>query len=183
MSRQLMRAAALLGVLAGAVLWSVCSALELRAGDLAGREYWGDLKYVGVVLLRQRVSMDTYGALPPTNFLAGITSAENRFTVVGYGMQGLIKPFLEDRFERFQGQVKLLELKSTTNGGQSAKFTNNPGTGGGTCFGDSGGPVFYDSSNMVVAVVSFGITPCIGVDYQFRVDKPIALSFLRQYIR
>ena len=41
----------LLGVLAGAVLWSVCSALELSAGDLAGREYWGDLKYVGVVLL------------------------------------------------------------------------------------------------------------------------------------
>ena len=41
----------LLGVLAGAVLWSVCSALELSAGDLTGREYWGDLKYVGVVLL------------------------------------------------------------------------------------------------------------------------------------
>ena len=30
----------LLGVLAGAVLWSVCSALELSAGDLTGREYW-----------------------------------------------------------------------------------------------------------------------------------------------
>jgi PAS domain S-box-containing protein len=41
----------LLAVLAGAVVWSVCSALELSAGDLAGREYWGDLKYAGVVLL------------------------------------------------------------------------------------------------------------------------------------
>ena len=41
----------LLAVLAGAVLWSVCSALELSAGDLAGREFWGDLKYVGVCLL------------------------------------------------------------------------------------------------------------------------------------
>ncbi len=41
----------LLAVLAGAVFWSVCSALELSAGDLAGREYWGDLKYIGVVLL------------------------------------------------------------------------------------------------------------------------------------
>ena len=38
-------------MLTGAVWWSVCSALELSAGDLAGREYWGDLKYVGVVLL------------------------------------------------------------------------------------------------------------------------------------
>jgi PAS domain S-box-containing protein len=41
----------LLAVLLGAVLWSVCSALELSAGDLAGREYWGDLKYIGIVLL------------------------------------------------------------------------------------------------------------------------------------
>jgi PAS domain S-box-containing protein len=43
--------ASLLVVLLGAVLWSVCSALELSAGDLAGQEYWGDLKYVGIVLL------------------------------------------------------------------------------------------------------------------------------------
>ena len=41
----------LLAVLLGAVLWSVCYALELTAGDLVGREQWGDLKYVGVVLL------------------------------------------------------------------------------------------------------------------------------------
>jgi PAS domain S-box-containing protein len=43
--------AGLLAVLLGAVLWSVCYALELSAGDLAGREYWGDLKYAGVCLL------------------------------------------------------------------------------------------------------------------------------------
>ena len=41
----------LLAVLLGAVLWSVCYALELTTGDLVGREQWGDLKYVGVVLL------------------------------------------------------------------------------------------------------------------------------------
>jgi PAS domain S-box-containing protein len=41
----------LLAVLLGAVIWSVCYALELSAGDLGGREYWGDLKYAGVVLL------------------------------------------------------------------------------------------------------------------------------------
>ena len=43
--------AGLLAVLAGAVVWSVCSALELSADDLARRESWGDLKYVGVCLL------------------------------------------------------------------------------------------------------------------------------------
>jgi secreted trypsin-like serine protease len=97
-------------------------------------------------------------------------------------MQGLIKPFFEDTYARYFGRVKLVELKSTFNGGHSAKFTSNPGTGGGTCFGDSGGPVFYGNTNMVVAVVSWGITPCIGVSYEFRVETAIALNFLRGYI-
>jgi hypothetical protein len=137
---------------------------------------------VGVVILRKSVRATTYGALPPEGFLTTIRPATNAFTVVGYGMQGFIKPFLEDTYARYQGQVKLVELKSTFDAGMSAKFTNNPGIGGGSCFGDSGGPVFYANTNMVVAVVSWGITPCIGVDYQFRVDTPLALDFLRQYV-
>jgi PAS domain S-box-containing protein len=43
--------ASLVAVLAGAIIWSGCYALELGAGDLAGRERWGDLKYAGIVLL------------------------------------------------------------------------------------------------------------------------------------
>jgi hypothetical protein len=139
---------------------------------------------VGVVLLKQRVVMNTYGVLPPQNFLEGIRGKEaDRFTVVGYGLQGFIKPFFEDIFARYQGQVSLLELNSTFDAGMSAKFSNNPGGGGGSCFGDSGGPIFYDKTNMVVAVVSWGITPCIGVDYQFRVDTALALDFLRRFVR
>jgi hypothetical protein len=43
--------ASLLAVLLGAMYWSVCYALELSAGDLAGKEFWGDLKYAGICLL------------------------------------------------------------------------------------------------------------------------------------
>jgi hypothetical protein len=137
---------------------------------------------VGVVLLQRRILLDTYGALPPEGFLGTIRSRENSFTVVGYGMQGLIKPFLEDNFVRYQGQVRLVELNSTFDAGMSAKFTNNPGRGGGSCYGDSGGPIFYGQTNMVVSVVSWGITPCIGVDYQFRADTALALDFVRPYV-
>lgn len=139
---------------------------------------------VGVVLLKKSVTMSTYGALPPEGFLATVrTAADNVFTVVGYGVQGFIRPFQEDIYERYQGQVKLIELNSTFDAGMSAKFTNSPGTGGGSCFGDSGGPILYRDTNMVVALVSWGITPCIGVDYQFRVDTALALDFLRPYVR
>ena len=139
---------------------------------------------IGVVILDTPETMSTYGSLPTETFLATIRSAaENRFTVVGYGMQGLIKPFYEDKWERYQGQVRLLELKSANNAGMSAKFSNNPGTKGGSCYGDSGGPLFYGNTNMVVAVVSWGITPCIGVDYQFRTDTALALDFVRGYLQ
>ena len=99
-------------------------------------------------------------------------------------MQGYIKPFSSDIWERYFGQVRLVELKSTFNGdAASAKLTNNPGsTSGGSCYGDSGGPVFYSTTNMVVAVVSWGITPRIGVDYNFRIDMPAAQDFVRQYL-
>ena len=121
---------------------------------------------VGVIVLNQAVALAQFGALPPQGFLESIGgkggNSDNRFTAVGYGLQGFIKPFFSDIYARYQGTTRLIELKSTTDGGQSAKFTNNPGLGGGTCFGDSGGPIFYGTSNMVTAAtVSFGNTPCI----------------------
>jgi Secreted trypsin-like serine protease len=138
---------------------------------------------VGVVTLATPVPMSTYGELPSLNFLDTIRgAAENHFTVVGYGMQGEIRPFLSDIWARYVGDVKLIELKSTSDGGQSAKYTNNPGTGGGTCFGDSGGPIFYSDTNVVVSIVSFGVTPCIGVDYNFRTDIPTAQGFVDSFL-
>ncbi|HUP96625.1 MAG TPA: trypsin-like serine protease [Usitatibacter sp.] len=138
---------------------------------------------VGVLVLKRAVSLKTYGELPPLHFLDSIrSSADNRFTVVGYGLQGAIKPFFSDLWTRYVGEVKLNELNSTSNAGMSAKFSNNPGTGGGTCFGDSGGPVFYKDTNVVVAVVSWGITPCIGVDYQFRTDIELTQDFVDDFL-
>lgn len=141
---------------------------------------------IGVVLLSRRAPVTSFGALPPKHFLDGVKDAsENFFTVVGYGMQGYIKPFYGDEYSRYLGNVRLVELNGTFNGDQmSAKFSNNPGnTAGGSCYGDSGGPVFYSNTNMVVAVVSWGITPCIGVDYQFRTDTAVAQDFVRKFLK
>jgi len=140
---------------------------------------------VGLVLLDEPVAMATYGALPPRGLLETLSGRDKSgFTVVGYGLQGFINPFFGEERARYKGDVRLVELNSTSNAGHSAKFTNNPGNGngsGGSCFGDSGGPVLR-SDNVVVAVVSWGITPCIGVDYQFRIDTAIALDFVGPYL-
>jgi hypothetical protein len=138
---------------------------------------------VGVLVLARPVALATYGELPPLGFLETIRkAADNQFTVVGYGLQGAIKPFYSDLWTRYVGTVTLTELNSTSNAGMSAKFTNNPGTNGGTCFGDSGGPVFYKDTSVVVAVVSWGRTPCIGVDYQFRTDIDLTQDFVEDFL-
>jgi hypothetical protein len=140
---------------------------------------------VGLVILSQPVNLPVYGVLPSKGLLDKVKAAkggtDNWWTAVGYGAQGVLNPFASDDFSRFKTFARLIELNSTTNGpGSSAKFTNNPGGGGGgTCFGDSGGPVFYQDTPIIGAVVSFGNTPCIGVDYQFRIDTASSLDFVR----
>jgi hypothetical protein len=144
---------------------------------------------VGVVLLDKPVRLKKYGQLPDLWLLNSILEnhLDREFTPVGYGLQGYIPPLYSAERSRYQSMVSLIEVNSFNNGDQqSAKFTNNPGGGngvGGTCFGDSGGPVFYGDSNVIGAVVSWGITPCIGVDYQFRVDTPVAQDFVKQFLK
>ena len=140
---------------------------------------------VGLVILpaNKAVSLSTYGALPKEGLLESLAGQNKLFTAVGYGLQGKIKPIESDIWARYAGTTRLLEVNSTDNGpGHSAKFSNNPGIGGGTCNGDSGGPIFEGVSNVIGAVTSFGFTPCIGADFNFRIDTKIALDFIRPYL-
>ena len=145
---------------------------------------------VGIVILSKAVELPLYGTLPDVGLLEqlleGTDERSRMFTAVGYGLQGAIQPFYGDDFVRNVTTTKLLEVNSTDNGGgHSAKFSNSPGKGsgtGGTCNGDSGGPIFHGSSTVIGAITSFGYTPCIGVDFNFRIDTETAQSFIRQYI-
>lgn len=151
---------------------------------------WPNTYDVGIVILEEEVVLSEYGELPTLGLLDTLVKGQGRkdrgFTAVGYGLQGYNPAFYRSERARYQGKVSLIEVNSASNGDQhSAKFSNNPGGGngkGGTCFGDSGGPLFHGDSNVIGAVVSWGITPCIGVDYQFRVDTAIAQDFINVYL-
>ena len=142
---------------------------------------------IGAVVLEEAQNGIGLAALPSSDVLGSLKGRDKTdFHVVGYGLQGFINPFFGSERARYRGDVRLIEVKSnwTGKGLASAKFTNNPGNGsgtGGSCFGDSGGPVFH-GDDTVVAVVSFGNTPCIGVDFQYRVDTADSIAFIQGVI-
>jgi hypothetical protein len=115
---------------------------------------------IGAVVLDEAVVEIAPARLPRANLLDGLRGQErSNFTVVGYGLQGVINPFFGAERARYKGDVRLIEVQSAFTGLASAKFSNNPGRrSGGSCFGDSGGPVFH-GSDTVAALVSWASRP------------------------
>ncbi|KRF45949.1 serine protease [Terrabacter sp. Soil811] len=142
---------------------------------------------VGVVVLDTPMPMSTYGALPSTNQLDALKpSRATTFTSVGYGLQKAFPDaaaWKESALRiRMVAHPHLLQINTGFTGPQSLLLSNNANTGG-TCFGDSGGPNFLGTSNVVAGVTSFGINPtCAGTGGVFRVDRPDVLAFVNGYL-
>jgi V8-like Glu-specific endopeptidase len=63
------------------------------------------------------------------------------------------------------------------------RISMNPSTGdGGTCYGDSGGPNFLGSSDVVAATTITGDAICRATNVDYRLDTPSARAFLDDYV-
>jgi secreted trypsin-like serine protease len=157
-------------------------------------DYDNDAFYLhdaGIVILSEPVSLGTYGTLAEEGLLDDLARQRGQqnqsFTVVGYGLQSVV-PTLQADLVRYKGEVKLIDVNGTFGipAGVSASFTNNPGKGngsGGTCFGDSGGPIFHGDSNVVAAVTSYGINAnCAGTGGGYRVDTPDDQAWINGFL-
>jgi hypothetical protein len=159
---------------------------------------------VGVVILDEAidigdevepgVEVETYGELPSVDYLDRYNDSKlrrvARFQPVGYGIE------VSRGYGQVGGDHRLKAVSKLVNveGALGIKddiavaFSNNNGKGktGGTCNGDSGGPVFDlqdPGENLIVAVTSFGISvACKGIDGAYRIDQPDDLDWLEPIV-
>jgi hypothetical protein len=145
---------------------------------------------VGVAVLEQPVRIATYGALPDAGLVDTLKEGQ-RLTTVGYGATGYelagkpppqLQPVYPD--DRYRGTVRLLNTIDPVVGEMSIKTTGVSlikGKGEGSCFGDSGGPLFLPDQQTVVGVTSGGYPLCRGPGYYQRVDLPGVLKWVRSF--
>lgn len=145
---------------------------------------------VGVVVLSEPVDSPRYGELPQIGFLDGLATQRGLqsqlFTPVGYGIQSIVPEFQAD-LVRYQATVRLIDVRGTAGipAGTSVTFTNSPGRAhkGGSCFGDSGGPVFVQGTDVIGAVTSFGLNAnCVGIGGGYRIDTADDQAFITQFL-
>ena len=148
---------------------------------------------VALVVLDQPINLSEYGQLPEAGYLDELASARGvqdvTFTASGYGLtyknqlqNG--KPNISFR-ERLMALSTLVNLNSAFNAGFNIQTSGNGAGKGGTCNGDSGGPIFHGGfeSNLIVAVTSFGLNAlCRGTDFSYRVDQPEVLAWLEEHM-
>ena len=63
------------------------------------------------------------------------------------------------------------------------RISMNPSTGnGGTCYGDSGGPNFLGTTQIIAAITITGDAVCRSTNVVYRLDTQSARTFLGQYV-
>jgi len=146
---------------------------------------------IAVLLVRDR---DTHGITPATLPAAGLLdqlSAQNGlqnavFTPVGYGLQNRVNGGGPPFFQDMNPVPRMFAFSSFNSLGQAfLRLSQNVSTGnGGTCFGDSGGPNFFNhnGARLLAAITITGDAVCRSTNVTYRLDTASSRNFLAPYV-
>lgn len=143
---------------------------------------------VGILVLEEDVELDRYAELPG-EYLVDTLPMKQDLDIVGYGVQYQVHgggPPSWDYIDlgyRYYSTAQLIQSEDVMSD-EFMRVTSNPGDGkGGTCYGDSGGPILKAGTDVVLGVCSWGTNGnCAGVSYEQRVDLPEILSWIEGYL-
>jgi V8-like Glu-specific endopeptidase len=147
--------------------------------DPAYNQSQSDPHDIAVVVFDKAVRGITPAALPAAGSLSGVSSTQ-RFTSVGYGAYEVTKGPHQYLYDDVR-QVATGTLNSVTP--SWLRISMNAATGnGGTCYGDSGGPNFLGTTDIVAAITITGDAVCRSTNVDYRLDTASARAFLGKYV-
>ncbi len=144
---------------------------------------------VGIIVLTEPVPtsvVSSYGQLPEPG-LVDMLPSDAPVDLVGYGVQQQLRgggqPVWTGLRNRNQADARLISGQFV-NADEFIRVSQNPGQGkGGSCFGDSGGPVLTNGGSTVLAVTSYVTNSnCAGVGYDQRIDLPEVLAWIESFL-
>jgi hypothetical protein len=141
----------------------------------------GDPHDIAVVVLDTAPKGITPARLPKLGQLETLSGGDP-IVSVGYGAQAVVQGKGGKTFR--YADIRYAATGSFTTLTQVyLKASMNPAHGdGGTCYGDSGGPNFLGDTNIVAATTITGDFYCRSTNVDYRLDTPVARTFLQQYV-
>jgi V8-like Glu-specific endopeptidase len=148
---------------------------------------------IAVVVLDEAPAGITPATLPTLNQLGELDKSgalrRTQFTAVGYGStrDTMTHGFQPIDFDNLDRRYAVQGFNSLTKAWLRLPMVNTPGNrGGGTCYGDSGGPHFLHlngaETDIVASVTVSGDRFCKSLDTTYRTDTAAARAFLGQYV-
>lgn len=136
---------------------------------------------IAVVVLDKAVKGITPARLPGAGSLSGLPG-DQRFTSVGYGAYEVTnEPGGHQYLYDDRRMVATGELNAINN--TWLRISMNASTGnGGTCYGDSGGPNFLGTTDIVAATTITGDAVCRSTNVVYRLDTASARAFLADFV-
>lgn len=136
---------------------------------------------IAVVVFNQPIKGITPAQLPAAGSLSKLSSTQ-QFTSIGYGAYEVTNQPGGHRY--LYNDVRGVAIGTLNSISPSwLRISMNPATGnGGTCYGDSGGPNFLGTTNIVAATTITGDAVCRSTNTVYRMDTDSARAFLRQFV-
>lgn len=140
-----------------------------------------DTHDIAVVVFDKPIRGITPALLPQAGSLSNL-AANQSFTSVGYGAYEVTN-------QPGGHQYLYDDVRMTSTGTLNStnptwlRISMNPATGdGGTCYGDSGGPNFLGTTQIIAAITITGDMVCRATNVTYRLDTESARTFLAQYV-
>lgn len=150
-------------------------------GDPQYNQTQSDPHDIAVVVLDKTVRGITPARLPSAGSLSKLPKNQ-QFTSVGYGAYAV--PNGPGGHRYLYDDVRGVATGTLNSINASwLRISMNPSTGnGGTCYGDSGGPNFLGSSDIVAATTITGDSVCRSTNVDYRLDTESARNFLDDFV-